>query len=443
MSLPSVFDEPNSAMAWEQHLRQLSVGQRMAVIIALLLLPMAVLSVASAMVLNDQEMAFRESVEESIHTLLPLTTLEHYLQRALVDELEAQSNESVPNFAALTDNIDRSFASIETSLQGPDLPESMVTSAQQAWREARPSVQRLIEQVRSLHPRGNTDAAAMTRQELQLAIQDIDQARQSLARAVEARYTRTVAARRSQLMWLVWSWVITLSVAAIFLGMFLHSLLSPIKALGRAARSLGAGATGVRTPVIGNDELSVLAERFNEMAAHWETSRQTLLVEAVEDPLTGVLNRRGILASLEAELGVHVRHQQPLSIFMMDLDRFKAINDHSGHAAGDRALIWVASEMREMLRDNDHLGRYGGDEFLAILPGTSKEQAQSIAQRMTEAIREAATKGAAYPSVSIGVASMPDDGNDAVTLIEVADTALYGAKDRRRTDRSPTGTEDS
>ena len=165
-------------MVWEQHLRQLSVGQRIAVMIALLLLPMAVLSVVSAMVLNDQEMAFRESVQESIHTLLPLTTLEHYLQRALIDELEAQSNESVPNFAALTDNIDQSFASIETSAQGPDLPESMVTSAQQAWREARPSVGRLIEQVRSLHPAGNTDAALMTRQELQLAIQDIDQARQ-------------------------------------------------------------------------------------------------------------------------------------------------------------------------------------------------------------------------------------------------------------------------
>lgn len=73
-------------MAWEQHLRQLSVGQRIAVIIALLLLPMAVLSVVSAMILNDQEMAFRESVQESIHTLLPLTTLEHYLQRALIDD---------------------------------------------------------------------------------------------------------------------------------------------------------------------------------------------------------------------------------------------------------------------------------------------------------------------------------------------------------------------
>ena len=83
-------------MTWEHHVRQLSVGQRVAVIIALLLLPMAVLSIVSAAVLNDQEMAFRESVEESIHTLLPLTTLEHYLQRALVDELEAQSNEPVP-----------------------------------------------------------------------------------------------------------------------------------------------------------------------------------------------------------------------------------------------------------------------------------------------------------------------------------------------------------
>lgn len=319
----------------------------------------------------------------------------------------------------------------------------MVASAQQAWREARPSVGRLIEQVRSLHPAGHTDAEAMTRQELQRAIQNIDQARQRLARAVEARYARAVAARRSQLMWLVWSWVITLSVAAVLLGAFLYSLLSPIKALGRAARSLGAGVTGVRTPVIGNDELSALAERFNEMAAYWETSRQTLLAEAAEDPLTGALNRRGILAALEVALGTHARHQQPLSIFMMDLDRFKAINDHFGHAAGDRALIWVTAEMREMLRDHDRLGRYGGDEFLAILPDTSKEQARSIAQRMTEAIREAAAREAAYPAVSIGVAAAPDDGWDAASLIEAADTALYGAKNRRRADHAPASPEAS
>ncbi len=165
--------------------------------------------------------------------------------------------------------------------------------------------------------------------------------------------------------------------------------------------------------------------------------RHSLLIEAAEDPLTGALNRRGILASLDGVLLSHVRQQQPISVFMIDLDRFKVINDKFGHSAGDRALTWVTSKMREMLRSGDLLGRYGGDEFLMILPGTTKIQAQQIAQRMAQSIHEVASREAAYPTISIGIGSAPEDGRDATSLIEAADTALYGAKDRRRNDAAP------
>lgn len=415
-------------MLLENKLRQLSVGQRIAAVIALLLLPMAALSLASVAVLNDQEATFRESVEESIHTLMPLTTLEHYLQRALVDELKAQSNESVPNFAALTENIDRSFASIEGTGHDPDLREDMVTAAHQAWRNARPSVQELIEQVRALRPADNLANQAQTRDDLQRAIQDIGIARQHLSHAIEARYTQAVGARRTQLLWLVWSWIVTLTASAVLITALLYSLLRPIRALGHAARRMGAGATGIRVPVAGDDELSAVAERFNEMAAHWETTRKTLLAEASEDPLTGALNRRGILAALDAALAEHLSARQPLGILILDLDRFKHINDHFGHAAGDRALIWIAAEMQRMLREGDLLGRYGGDEFLIILPRTDKAQARQIAQRMTATIAEAAASEATYPAVSIGAACAPDDGRMTEALIKAADAALYEVK---------------
>ncbi len=419
-------------MLLERQLRQFSVGQRIVAIAMLLLLPMVVLSAVSAIILNDQETAFRDSVEESIHTLLPLTTLEHYLQRALVDELEAQSNESIPDFGGLTDNIDNTFSNIESSDHRGDLPEHTVLSAQQAWRKARPSIKRLIEQVRSLHPRDGRAADNLDRQELQQSIREIGQARRELALLVQARYMRAVAARHSQLRWLMWSWIITLSAAALLLAAFLHSLLRPIREIGQAAQSLGAGKMGIRLPVTGNDELTALGERFNAMAEQWEASRQTLLTEAAEDPLTGMLNRRGILASLEAELDTHTHRQQPLSIFMVDLNRFKAINDQFGHSAGDRALQWVAAKMRESLRDTDRAGRYGGDEFLIILPDADKTQARQIAQRMMQSIDHAAGREPAYPTVSIGIANAPEDGRDIATLIEVADAALYGAKSRRR-----------
>lgn len=418
-------------MAWEDRLRQMTVGQRMAIILGLLLLPLAALSIVSTLVINDQEAQFRESVEESITTLLPLTTLEHYLQRALVDEMQAESNEAVPNFAALTDNIDKSFAAVESGAQGTDLTLQPIEEAQHAWTTARPSVQRLVEQVRRLH-RADDPAAASARAELELAIGDITRARVQLSAAVKARYMKAVADRQRQLHWLFAAWVATLLVSILLVVVFLRSLLAPIRQLGVAARRLGEGESGVRVPVHGDDELTALAERFNEMAAYWETSRTSMLTEAAQDPLTGVLNRRGVLAALEAALADHAREQAALSVFLVDLDRFKSINDHFGHSAGDRALIWVAQAMRRLLREHDHLGRYGGDEFLVVLPRTSADQASQIAQRMMRVVGDAAARETAHPAITIGVAAAPDDGWDAVTLIETADRMLYQRKETKR-----------
>ena len=416
-------------MLLERQLRRFSVGQRIAAAVALLLLPLATLSMASLVVLNDQEAAFRETVEESIHTLLPLSTLEHYLQRALVDELKAQSNESVPNFAELTENIDKSFSSIDSSAHDADLQTNLVDDARKAWVHARPSVQSLIEQVRSMRRGAADDASGREAQaSLQLAINDIGMARQQLAHAVEARYAHAVAARRSQLMWLIWSWIVTLAAAALLIIALLHSLLGPVRALIRVIRHLEQGVAEARAPVTGNDEFTALAEHVNQMAAHWEATRDTLRSEAAQDPLTGALNRRGILAVLGQELAATGRTGQPTSILLMDLDHFKRINDRFGHAAGDRALLWVTAQMRTMLREGDFLGRYGGDEFLAVLPATDRLQADEVAQRMARVIGEGAEAAADYPSLSIGVACAPAEGSHPEDLIKAADRALYEVK---------------
>jgi nitrogen fixation/metabolism regulation signal transduction histidine kinase len=285
-------------------LRRLSVRQRMMAIIAVLLLPLAVLSAVSMMVLNEQEMAFRDSVEESVHGLLPLTTLEYYLQQALVDELLAESNDAVPDFAALTQNVDNSFSSIHVGADGKDVPDAVLEDAQKAWLEARPSVRRLVEQVHSQHV---SDAATRpnTRMELEQAIRDISSARVSLSSLLRARYEKAAAQRRDQLHWLMWSWLITLTAAALLAVVFLRSLLRPLQALTHAARRIEEGQAGVRVDVDGRDELAVLAECFNRMTANWEAAHANLKTEAIEDPLTGVLNRRGILSRLDAEVDFH------------------------------------------------------------------------------------------------------------------------------------------
>jgi diguanylate cyclase (GGDEF)-like protein len=148
------------------------------------------------------------------------------------------------------------------------------------------------------------------------------------------------------------------------------------------------------------------------------------------DPLTGLLNRRGILSRLDTELALHKQRGQPLSVLAMDLDRFKFINDHYGHSMGDRALAWVAETLRGILRENDHLGRHGGDEFIAVLPQTSHAKALEIALRIGSVIRKAAAHEAAYPEITKGVATLPQDGDRAESLLEAADTRLYAQKHR-------------
>ncbi|UHL63499.1 diguanylate cyclase [Paralcaligenes sp. KSB-10] len=417
----------------EMLLRRLSVRQRMMAVMAVLLLPLAVLSAVSVMVLNEQEMAFRDSVEESVHGLIPLTTLEYYLQQALVDELLAESNDSVPGFAGLTQNIDNSFSSIGVGMDSKDVPEDALEDAQKSWLQARPSVRRLVQQVHTQH---GSDAATNlhTRAELEQAARDISSARVSLSNVLRVRYEKAVARRKDQLHWLMWSWVLTLTAAALLAMVFLRSLLRPLQALTQAARSVNDGQAGVRVDVGGRDELAVLADCFNRMTANWETTHANLKTEAIKDPLTGVLNRRGILSRLDAELERHRLRGQPLSVLAMDLDRFKFINDHYGHSMGDRALTWVAETLRSILRENDHLGRHGGDEFIAVLPLTSHSKALEIAHRIGAVIREGAARAAIYPEITIGVATMPEDGDQAKSLLEAADARLYAQKHHRAKD---------
>ncbi|NII09717.1 diguanylate cyclase [Oleiagrimonas sp. C23AA] len=419
-------------MILEQRLRALSVGQRMAIMLGVLLLPLAAMSAISMIVLNQQEMGYRASVDESIHTLLPLTTLEHYLQRSLVDELETETHESVPDFAALTDNIDRSFSAIQSTGATKDLPRQLIDEAHQAWSQARPAVRKLVEQAHSADLAIDAASQASTQRELQQAIHDVSLARQRLTDIIRSRYARAARQRHQQLISLVWGWALIMVLAALMLTVLLRSLLRPIRQLGRAAARLGNGEAGVRAPVAGNDELTALAERFNDMASLWETRRQHLLSEATQDALTGLLNRRGILDTLDTELAAHQRQHRELSLFMMDLDRFKAINDEYGHSAGDRALIWAAEKMHEALRETDYLGRYGGDEFLAILTTTSHAQAQQIARRLTHTVMQAAASDPRHPGISVGVASTSLSGWEAATLIDAADQALYQTKQRHR-----------
>lgn len=149
------------------------------------------------------------------------------------------------------------------------------------------------------------------------------------------------------------------------------------------------------------------------------------------DQLTQVKNRGAILEALEAELKRTERYDHDLSLLMLDLDFFKEINDKHGHLEGDDVLSRVATTIRETCRQTDSVGRYGGEEFLVILPETSLQQASDLAGRIRLAVSECKTHNGDSVTCSIGV-SHYSRGDTMVEMIKVADNRVYRAKDLGR-----------
>lgn len=159
--------------------------------------------------------------------------------------------------------------------------------------------------------------------------------------------------------------------------------------------------------------------------------RIKLLAET--DDLTGVLNMRAFSDILEREASLAGRYGRPFSILMVDSDNLKSVNDSFGHEAGNKLLLHLVRQVQEVLRATDVLARYGGDEFVVLLPETSAGQAKEVAERARAAIEGAPleVRGTRVPTtVSIGLANFPQDGNSAEHILEKADQAMYRSKQR-------------
>jgi diguanylate cyclase (GGDEF)-like protein len=159
-----------------------------------------------------------------------------------------------------------------------------------------------------------------------------------------------------------------------------------------------------------------LAGRNERLVAAWKA-------EARVDALTGLLNRRGFEERLAVEVARAARDGASLAVVSFDLDRFKLINDEQGHAAGDRALIALAGAIRDHARGGDVTARWGGEEFVVVLPGAGVDAARGFAERVREALP--ATGAGVTVSAGVSAATAPLDPQ---ALLHAADAALYEAK---------------
>ncbi|HEV7475523.1 MAG TPA: sensor domain-containing diguanylate cyclase [Pyrinomonadaceae bacterium] len=154
--------------------------------------------------------------------------------------------------------------------------------------------------------------------------------------------------------------------------------------------------------------------------------------QALTDALTGCYNRRSFEAQLERDLNLAIRMRLPLSLLMLDLDKFKHINDQAGHEVGDQALCLLANELRAELRVGDTAARFGGDEFVIILPQANTEGAIMVAERLRIRLEEMEVPGFGKVTASFGVATFPDHASTRDILVAAADRALYYSKNNGR-----------
>jgi len=165
---------------------------------------------------------------------------------------------------------------------------------------------------------------------------------------------------------------------------------------------------------------------------------QTILEKrSTLDPLTQVLNRRGFADVYARERALLRREPGVMAMLSIDIDFFKKINDCHGHVMGDRVLVDVAGVIGKALRLTDHVARFGGEEFIVLLPDTGLERARAVAERIQSVLRSPRTEVQASPplpayTVSIGIASQLDPNEDLDSLLQRADRALYRAKENGR-----------
>ena len=209
-----------------------------------------------------------------------------------------------------------------------------------------------------------------------------------------------------------------------------RNITRPINKLAGVARRIQQGDYAQKVDVGQRGEIGALASSFNIMLDGIATREKENLRLAFEDHLTGLPNRAMFYERLRQSLMINKRNAQPLSVMLLDLDRFKYVNDTLGHPVGDMVLREVASRLRGLLRESDTVARLGGDEFAILMPSGEHGRAKIVARKILAAMETPiiVEQQPIDVGTSIGIVHFPQHGEDADMLLRHADVSMYAAK---------------
>ena len=230
----------------------------------------------------------------------------------------------------------------------------------------------------------------------------------------------------------VFFWLAIASLAMLVAGSLViaRGITQPVQRLADAAKRIQQGDYARTVEVEQRDEIGELAVSFNHMLDGIKSREKEILRLAYEDGLTGLPNRAMFNEQLEQAVRRARRSEEALVVMLLDMDRFKAINDTLGHPVGDQVLREVGARIRAALRDSDIVSRLGGDEFAVLLATGDAERAPQVALKILKALEAPLVIDGQSMDIaaSIGIAYFPQHGEDAAALIRSADVAMYVAK---------------
>jgi diguanylate cyclase (GGDEF)-like protein len=264
---------------------------------------------------------------------------------------------------------------------------------------------------------------------------------QPIQKFIEAVETRLIVEadefnikQKKHLWYVILLLVISTLMALIITFYVRNKIVMPIFSLVHDAQNIAEGNYQARSKVLVKNEIGSLSKNLNKMANHIEQDINKLRKMATTDELVGIANRRAFMKSLQLELERSHRYQVPLCLLMLDVDYFKVFNDTYGHSIGDDVLKLICNVSQLVLRENDLMGRIGGEEFAFILPATNIDFALIVAERIRAAVDNAfliIDNKKVKVTVSMGATQLTKS-DDVGLFLKRADKAMYKSKENGR-----------